>query len=97
MSYHKRIRYESDPNLPQVKRSVQIFTLDSKDYRVYLAAGDLEFFIREERSGDVVAKGTGRTSPKTKIAAKEALSKLGVPFDNEGRNRKGKDSGSGDS
>ena len=92
----KRIRYVAGP-IPDSFVSLQVFSNGKgREFKTMIEPGGKTGMVVEP-DGTVVDKVSGTSSHKTKIALKEALSKLGAVFEKEERVRSAKSSGTGES
>jgi hypothetical protein len=89
--YGTRVTY-TDSGIPNVKVTRETFMKDTsegiKHYKCYINEVDKRFFIRDEKTSDLVVEGNASSLHKLKIKVKESLTKLGIQFNNEKRKLK---------
>ncbi len=89
MTTFNRIRYTKTQD-PQVLQSKNVYHHPSNGgrYRVNLHLGQGKWLILDDASGTIALTGDEQHPHKLKIAARDALASLGIPFQVENRDRK---------
>ena len=86
-----RISY-MESGIPNVVVSRQVFIVGQANggnhYKAYINLAEKKFFIRNERTSEILLQGEASSPHKLKIKAKDALTKLGVIFKPEERAEK---------
>lgn len=92
-----RIRYINGPNIGELT-SLRIFSNDKgREFKARIFHGGKSGAVLDAVDDSIVDTVTGTSSHQTKIALKEALSRLGVNFGAESRVRSSKDASSSSS